>query len=123
MEQSNWVFFLISGMILQYFFYIIIPSCLAVKIIKAISPSFLKNSQFLRRHWYDALLWIVMVIPLSLLLMGFGVDIILEIPTWAPWIPEQMHHMYHTIVFPIPIGTFIAKIVSVIYLSKRFQKN
>lgn len=123
MEEYIWAFFFILGMVLQYFFYITVPSYLAVKIIRALSPSLLEDSRMALRQWYDAFFLLILAVPLSRLLIEFGVDIILEIPTWASWVPEQLYHMYHTIIFPVPIFTFMAKIISILCFGKKFRRK
>lgn len=126
MEILIWVFFVVLGLSLQAFFLLAFPSYLAVKTVKILSPSLLENldSHFSpRRRWYDFALMFVIQTPFILLLHHFGVDVFLEIPTWAPWVPESLHHMYHRISFTMPTAMFIAKIISVFYFGRRCQKK
>lgn len=127
MEILVWVFFVVFGLLLQAFFLLALPSFLAIKTVKVLLPPVLSeesDSQFSpRRLWCDMALMLLTLIPLTLLLRHFGVDIFLKIPTWAPWVPEDLHHMYHRIPFTMPIATFIAKILSVLYFGRRCQKD
>lgn len=120
------LFFVVLGILLQVGFLIVLPSYLAVKTVKILFPHLLEDSnfQFLSRGlWHISALSFVIVISLSLSLLHFGVDIVLEIPTWAPWAPEDLHYMYHHIPFTVPIAVFIAKIMSALYFGRRYQNK
>lgn len=125
MELLTWVFFFTLGLLLTVFVHLVIPSYLAIKTAKIFLIS-CKDIRLPLFQWHDIVFVLMLTIPLRLLIFYFGVEInmqFLEIPTWVPWVPDDLHHMYHRIRYPLPIAMFIAKIISVLYFGRRYQKK
>lgn len=124
-EILTWVFFFTFGLLLTVFLHLVIPSYLAIKTAKIFLISY-KDIQLPLFQWHDIVFVPMLAIPLRLLLFHFGVNInmqVLEIPTWAPWVPEGLHHMYHYVRYPLPIAAFIARIINVLYFSRKHLKQ
>lgn len=127
MEQLIWFGFVILGLVLAGLVHVGIPIYLANKTIKVLFPSLRAESRLFQERWWDHVvsmgLMVMVLIPLVLLLLHLGVDSSLQIPRWAPWVPEGLHRLYHEFMFPIPIAMFIARFATVVLFAWRLQKK
>jgi len=112
--------FFALGLLLWAIFFRAIPVYLADKIIKALFPTLQAKSVGSQR-WQENLFTSLLLIIIVLLLLRLGVDAYLQIPTWFPWAPEGLHHMYHRFLFPIPVAVFIGRFVAVLYFGWRLE--
>jgi len=110
--------FFALGLLLWAIFFWAIPAYLADKIIKALFPTLHAKSVGLR-WWQEYLFIFSLLIIIILSLLRLGVDTYLQIPTWFPWAPEGLHHMYHEFSFPTPVAVFIGRFAAVLYFGWR----
>ncbi len=109
---------IIFALILWGIFFWAIPTYLADKIIKASFPSLYAKFKGLQ-WWQEYLFMFPLLIIISLLLLRLGVDASLQIPTWAPWVPENLYHMYHRVDIPLIVAVFISRFATVLYFGWR----
>jgi len=112
--------FIALALLLWAIFFWAIPAYLADKIIKALFPSLYTKSKGLL-WWQEYLFIFPLLIIISLLLLRLGVDTYSQIPTWAPWVPENLYHMYHRVNIPLPVAVFIGRFVTVLYFGWRLE--
>jgi len=112
--------FIVLAFSLWAIVYITIPIYLANKAAKVLFPS-LCTKPVAERFWHNFVFPLPLLIIISLSLLHFGLDLQLQIPTWFPWAPEGLHHMYHRFSFPIPVAVFIGRFIVVLLFGWRMK--
>ena len=111
---------IVSTLFLWGIVYAAIPIYLADKTAKLLFPSLCTKPVDIRL-WHFFVFILPMAIIITLLLLLLGVDTHLQIPTWSPWAPEGLHHMYHRFAPSAPVAMFIGRLIALLYFGWRMK--
>ena|GEM_PF-1641618 len=112
--------FIVLGLFFWGIFHVLIPTYLANKAAKLLFPS-LCTKPVDDRFWHFFVFPLPLLLIISLSLLHFGLDLDLQIPTWFPWAPEGLHHMYHRFAPSVPVAVFIGRFIVVLFFSWRMK--
>jgi len=106
--------------------YVAIPFYLADKAAKLLFPSLCIKPVDSRSRYIFAI--IVPLFPLVIFStylqyhLGLPTHIThIQLPTWFPWAPEGLHHLYHSLSLSLLMNIFISRFIVVLFFGWRMK--